>query len=74
MISLATYAYVRNHGLDKPSYVMLFAAGSTRDLPSNDPRDFTIIPCKDLVSPAIDLRDTLASSSTTTSRSTSGST
>jgi porin len=29
---------------DKPGYIMIFAAGSTRDQPSNDPRDWTIIP------------------------------
>jgi hypothetical protein len=29
---------------DKPGYFMIFAAGSTRDQPSNDPRDFTVIP------------------------------
>ncbi len=35
---------------DKPGYVMLFAAGSTRDQPSNDPRDFTNIPGQGIVS------------------------
>jgi hypothetical protein len=29
---------------DKPGYIMIFAAGSTRDQPSNDPRDWTVIP------------------------------
>jgi porin len=32
---------------DKPGYVMIFAAGSTRDQPSNDPRDWTTIPGSD---------------------------
>jgi porin len=35
---------------DKPGYLMIFAAGSTRDQPSNDPRDFTIIPGQGIVS------------------------
>jgi hypothetical protein len=35
---------------DKPGYFMIFAAGSTRDQPSNDPRDWTIIPGEGIVS------------------------
>jgi porin len=35
---------------DKPGYFMLFAAGSTRDQPSNDPRDFTVIPGQGITS------------------------
>jgi porin len=35
---------------DKPGYVMIFAAGSTKDQPSNDPRDFGIIPGQGIVS------------------------
>jgi len=34
---------------DKPGYFMVFAAGSTREQPSNDPRDITNIPGQGLV-------------------------
>jgi porin len=35
---------------DKPGYLMIFAAGSTRDQPSNDPRDWTTVPGQGVVS------------------------
>jgi porin len=35
---------------DKPGYLMIFAAGSTREQPSNDPRDWTVIPGQGIVS------------------------
>ena len=34
---------------DKPGYFMVFAGGSTREQPSNDPHDFTLIPGQGLV-------------------------
>ncbi len=34
---------------DKPGYFMVFAGGSTRDQPSNDPHDFVIIPGQGIV-------------------------
>jgi hypothetical protein len=35
---------------EKPGYFMVFAAGSTRQQPSNDPRDFTVLPGQGVVS------------------------
>jgi len=35
---------------DKPGYFMIFAAGSTREQASNDPRDWTVIPGQGITS------------------------